>query len=184
MTTRSEKSESSSWWVITYVIDYNWLAPLIYRLRVRCSYREIPADAAGAGGLSSSCNGSPAFCALPYNETTFPGSHNAGTGEESRNLDCAFKNHDLDIWEQLDLGIRFFDFDIIYRYNNNSIFEKKLSHIFTNNLFFLATATFTAMALRRGTGSTPATASTSASAASRRSSFGWAGGWEETRGRW
>ena len=29
-------------------------------------------------------------------------------------LDCALKNHDLSVREQLDLGLRFLDFDVIY----------------------------------------------------------------------
>ena len=62
------------------------------------------------------CNGHTDFCSLPFDRATFGGSHNAGTGLAKRPLDCFFKNQDLNIMEQLDLGIRFFDIDVIYRW--------------------------------------------------------------------
>ena len=71
--------------------------------------------------LDRVCNGSPRFCHLHFDEFTFTGTHNSGTREASRNLNCFFKNQDLSIREQLDLGIRFFDLDIIYRCNVASL---------------------------------------------------------------
>ncbi len=70
---------------------------------------------ARGGATARACNGSPRFCALRFDEFTFGGTHNSGTGEASRQLNCFFKNQDLDIREQLDLGIRFFDLDVIHR---------------------------------------------------------------------
>ena len=64
------------------------------------------------------CNGHADFCRLPFDKAAFAGSHNAGTGMASRPLDCFFSNQDLSIREQLDLGIRFFDIDVIYRFSN------------------------------------------------------------------
>ena len=84
------------------------------RLTVACKYTTTQ----DVDDANTKCNGHTAFCGLAFNETTFAGSHNAGTGEQSRQLDCAFRNHDLDIHEQLDLGMRFFDFDIIVSENN------------------------------------------------------------------
>lgn len=60
------------------------------------------------------CNGHPGFCDLTYDQFTFPGAHNAGTGQHSSITNCALRNHDLNIQEQLDFGLRFFDFDVIY----------------------------------------------------------------------
>lgn len=63
----------------------------------------------------SNCNGQASFCGLRFDQFLFAGSHNSGTGEsDSRMMECAFKNHDLDITEQLDFGMRMFDFDIVY----------------------------------------------------------------------
>lgn len=65
----------------------------------------------------SECNGHSSFCTLSFDQFTFAGSHNAGTGMGSagtRAFNCALKNHDLTITEQLDLGLRFLDFDVIF----------------------------------------------------------------------
>ena len=82
------------------------------RLTVRClpESRDV--------GTSLPCNGHASLCGLRFNEVTFPGTHNAGTGEEGRMFKCAFKNHDLNVREQLDFGIRFFDFDVIFSNSN------------------------------------------------------------------
>ena len=61
------------------------------------------------------CNGNEKFCHLKFNETTFAGAHNAGTGMSTvLALDCFVTNHDLNITEMLDFGLRFFDFDVKY----------------------------------------------------------------------
>ena len=68
------------------------------------------------------CNSHEKFCALKFNETTFAGAHNAGTGMSSvLALDCYVKNHDLNIKEMLDLGLRFFDFDVKYYSDEDEI---------------------------------------------------------------
>ena len=52
---------------------------------------------------------------MRFNEFTFPGAHNAGTGQmDYPNLRCFYKNQDLNVREMLDFGIRFFDLDVIY----------------------------------------------------------------------
>jgi len=71
------------------------------------------------GGLfkweDAACNGRTDFCDMKFNEFTFPGAHNAGTGQmDDPNLSCFYKNHDLNVKEQLDFGIRFLDLDVIY----------------------------------------------------------------------
>lgn len=59
-----------------------------------------------------SCNGSPQFCQLQFNQVTFAGAHNAGTGMSPvPALGCFYKNQDLSVTEMLDFGIRFLDFD-------------------------------------------------------------------------
>ena len=61
------------------------------------------------------CNGKPEFCKIPFNKFLFPGSHNTGTGQgEGGYLPSLYQNHDLNLTEQLDFGMRFFDFDINY----------------------------------------------------------------------
>ena len=61
------------------------------------------------------CHGNRRFCGLKFNETTFAGAHNAGTGMLSHmQLDCYVTNHDLNVVELLNFGIRFFDFDLKY----------------------------------------------------------------------
>jgi len=60
------------------------------------------------------CNGAPEFCSLSVDEFLWAGSHNSGTGQNQGSMSCAFKNQDLDITAQLELGIRFFDVDTIY----------------------------------------------------------------------
>lgn len=60
------------------------------------------------------CNGRPEFCHLRFDQFLFPGTHNSGTGESEGSYKCAYKNQDLDIIEQLEFGIRFFDIDVIY----------------------------------------------------------------------
>ena len=67
--------------------------------------------------LNKTCNGEERFCEMKFNEFTFPGTHNSGTGlmRTVGLLDCHSKNQDLSITEMLDFGIRFFDFDTKYR---------------------------------------------------------------------
>ena len=65
--------------------------------------------------LEKSCNGHPDFCKLRFDQFVFPGSHNAGTGQSDGLFTCFFKNHDLNIREQLDFGLRFFDIDTTFR---------------------------------------------------------------------
>ena len=71
--------------------------------------------------LNRTCNGNERFCKMKFNEFTFPGTHNSGTGIEieihlsPEKFDCHFKNHDLTVTEMLDFGIRFFDFDTNYK---------------------------------------------------------------------
>ena len=60
------------------------------------------------------CNGRTEFCKLNFQQFLFPGSHNSGTGQKTGSFKCAFKNQDLDIVEQLEFGIRFFDIDVIF----------------------------------------------------------------------
>ena len=63
------------------------------------------------------CNGKPEFCKIPFNKFLFPGSHNAGTGQgDGGYLPSIYQNQDLNLTEQLDFGMRFFDFDIIFGY--------------------------------------------------------------------
>ena len=63
------------------------------------------------------CNGRAEFCQLGFDQFLFPGSHNAGTGQTEGSFACAYKNQDLNIEEQLELGIRFFDIDIIFSHS-------------------------------------------------------------------
>ena len=66
---------------------------------------------------------------LRFDQFLFAGSHNSGTGQAKGSFQCAFKNQDLDITEQLEFGIRyctvlyctllefgirFFDIDVIF----------------------------------------------------------------------
>jgi len=60
------------------------------------------------------CNGRMEFCQLRFDQFLFPGTHNSGTGQSEGVYKCAYKNQDLDILEQLEFGIRFFDIDVIY----------------------------------------------------------------------
>lgn len=62
------------------------------------------------------CNGSKDFCNMRFDQFLFPGTHNSGTGEREGTLRCSFKNQDLNIREQLEFGIRFFDLDVIYSF--------------------------------------------------------------------
>ena len=76
---------------------------------VRCSQIPNPPSS------DKKCNGHKGFCHLKFNETTFAGAHNAGTGMLSQLIaDCYVTNHDLNVTELLDFGIRFFDFDVKY----------------------------------------------------------------------
>ena len=71
-----------------------------------------------------SCNGDASFCVLPFNQVTFAGAHNAGTGMD-QNLDvvdCFVKNHDLSVEEMLDFGIRYFDFDVKFDTSDNILY--------------------------------------------------------------
>ena len=60
------------------------------------------------------CNGRSEFCSLGFDQFLFPGTHNAGTGQSKGSWACAYKNQDLNIVEQLEFGIRFFDLDVIF----------------------------------------------------------------------
>ena len=66
---------------------------------------------------SAWCNGSQEFCDLRFDQFLFPGTHNSGTGQKKGVFQCSSKNQDLTISQQLDFGIRFFDLDIINRFN-------------------------------------------------------------------
>eukprot|EP00092_Neocalanus_flemingeri_P033105 GFUD01036000.1.p1 GENE.GFUD01036000.1~~GFUD01036000.1.p1 ORF type:complete len:509 (-),score=111.87 GFUD01036000.1:306-1832(-) len=59
------------------------------------------------------CNGRMEFCKLRFDQFLFAGTHNSGTGQSDGVVKCAYKNQDLDIVEQLEFGIRFFDLDVI-----------------------------------------------------------------------
>jgi len=61
------------------------------------------------------CNGRLEFCKLRFDQFLFPGTHNSGTGQSDGGFKCAYKNQDLNILEQLEFGIRFFDLDAIYK---------------------------------------------------------------------
>ena len=67
--------------------------------------------------LNKTCNGNETFCNLEFNEFTFPGTHNSGTGMKRTVwvADCHYKNQDMDMTEMLDFGVRFFDFDTKYK---------------------------------------------------------------------
>ena len=66
------------------------------------------------------CNGRKQFCEKKFNKFTFPGAHNAGTGQKDNpNFSCFYKNHDLNVREQLDFGLRFLDLDVIYNEGGN-----------------------------------------------------------------
>ena len=66
------------------------------------------------------CNGRVGFCDIPFNKFTFPGAHNAGTGQkDDPNFPCFYKNQDLNVREQLDFGLRFLDLDVIYSLGGN-----------------------------------------------------------------
>lgn len=60
------------------------------------------------------CNGAPEFCSLSVDEFLWAGTHNSGTGQAQGSASCAFKNQDLDIPGQLELGVRLLDIDTIY----------------------------------------------------------------------
>ena len=68
------------------------------------------------------CNGDVNLCSLKFNQVTFAGSHNAGSGfcgplrslGGGLNIPCFSRNQDLSFAEQLDFGIRFFDVDLCY----------------------------------------------------------------------
>ena len=63
----------------------------------------------------NTCNGHATFCDLKFNQVTFAGAHNAGTGMSYQLIaDCFVTNHDLSLTEMLDFGLRFLDFDIKY----------------------------------------------------------------------
>ena len=79
--------------------------------------KEVLCDIKTKMYYNESCNGSPEFCPMRFNQVTFAGAHNAGTGMSSITVDCYVKNHDLDMTELLDFGIRFLDFDV--KYNEN-----------------------------------------------------------------
>jgi len=73
-----------------------------------------PCSLAGEQRTGDLCNGAAQFCALSVSQFLWAGTHNSGTGQKEGTGSCAFKNQDLDIESQLDLGIRFFDIDTIY----------------------------------------------------------------------
>ena len=63
----------------------------------------------------NTCNGHSKFCDLKFDQVTFAGAHNAGTGMSYQPIaDCFVTNQDLSLTEMLDFGLRFFDFDIKY----------------------------------------------------------------------
>ena len=77
-----------------------------------------PESASPPQGPGLVCNGRPEFCQMRFDQFLFPGAHNAGTGQAKGSFACAFKNQDLNIEEQLELGIRFFDIDIIFSHSH------------------------------------------------------------------
>ena len=68
----------------------------------------------------SSCNLSPDLCSLRFNQVSLAGSHNSGSGFDGSlrrcdgraENDCIWRNQDLSITAQLDLGIRFLEIDL------------------------------------------------------------------------
>ena len=57
------------------------------------------------------------LCSLQYNQITWPGTHNSGSGElmffsGEEALPCFYGNQDMDYTEQLEFGIRWFDIDL------------------------------------------------------------------------
>ena len=105
-------------WIRVHSWDQNifWNCPVNERLdhqenyRTRCTLRLLHQT----HDHRTVCNGRPEFCDLRLDQFLFPGSHNSGTGQSSGSFQCAFKNQDLDIVEQLEFGIRFFDVDTIF----------------------------------------------------------------------
>lgn len=66
------------------------------------------------------CNGRREYCELAFNQFTFPGTHNSGSGFDgplkqcrtgNDEQPCIWQNQDLNITAQLQLGIRFLTFD-------------------------------------------------------------------------
>lgn len=65
------------------------------------------------------CNGMAELCRLPFNQVTFPGSHNAGAGFAGPLKDCSgndldrciIRNQGRSFTDQLQLGVRFFNID-------------------------------------------------------------------------
>ena len=86
----------------------------------------------------SSCNLSPELCSLRFNQVSLAGSHNSGSGFDgslrqcsgAAEGDCIWRNQNLNITAQLDLGIRFLEIDLcilpdhcdssVYDYPTNS----------------------------------------------------------------
>jgi len=75
-------------------------------------YNSTPGDTSNYLGFD--CNGHQDFCWLRFDQALFPGTHNSGTGQREGLARCASKNQDMDIIQQLEFGIRFFDLDVIY----------------------------------------------------------------------
>ena len=65
------------------------------------------------------------FCSLTFNQFTFAGAHNAGTGLSSNKFDCMVTNHDLNFEEMLDFGIRYFDIDVKYERSTRMLYACK-----------------------------------------------------------
>jgi len=108
----------------------SFLCPINTRLDYKenfvteCQYEEHSEDQ----NQEDWCNGAKDFCDLKYNQYLFPGTHNSGTGQSDGVLECAFKNQDLSITEQLDFGIRFFDIDTIYSYGLPGCYGLETGH--------------------------------------------------------
>ena len=67
------------------------------------------------------CNGHPSYCYLRVDQFTFPGSHSAGSGfngdltacnSAEQVSQCVFRNQNLSIYNQLNIGIRYLSIDV------------------------------------------------------------------------
>ena len=110
---------------LDWIMIHPWHQNLVYscEIGVRLDHRSyhdtecVLFNSSDVNNNSSSgfeCNGREEFCWLRFDQLLFPGTHNSGTGQKKGMARCASKNQDMDIIEQLEFGIRFFDLDVIY----------------------------------------------------------------------
>ena len=79
-------------------------------------------DTAARSSEPLMCNGNEDLCSLKFNQVTFAGTHNSGSGfcgplrslSGRFNVPCFSRNQDLSFTEQLQYGIRSFDIDLCY----------------------------------------------------------------------